>query len=183
MLRATTLPTVIALLAAGCADADADDGGELAGSTTSIVDLAAFVPLDPADDPFAARRGPDATCDPAGFGIEDLAGEPAFEIASGLCGYLSAGQPLPFALPAGALLKIRLWHFDLSASGPADAFLALAIDGAPLWSKTVAIPAPGALVLEELTLGEAAAAGAPLVFHVDNHGENTYALLEISATW
>lgn len=171
-----------AALVSACAGGEGD-GDAGAGSTTSIVDFDAFAPAFGAEDPFAARRPADAVCTPDGYRSEDFGGEPSFELFTGFCDYLSAAQPLPVALPAGATLQIRLWHFELTSTTPAEAFVAVALGGAEVWSTTIAIPSASGLVLEEWVLGEAVPAGAPLVFHVDNHGANSYALLEISARW
>lgn len=171
----------MAALVGACQGDEGDDAG--AGSTTSIVDFEAFVPVFDAADPFAARRPADAVCTPDGYVSEDFGGEPSFEVFSGFCNYLSVSQALPVGLPAGATLRIRLWHFELTSVTPAQAYVAVALGGAEAWSTTIPIPSASGLVLEEWALAAAVPAGAPLVFHVDNHGANSYALLEISARW
>jgi hypothetical protein len=163
--------------AAGCSEA-----GD-AGTTTMVIDPDGWEVLDGAADPFAAERPGEAACDPSAVTQEVFGGEPALEVWTGLCDWVSVTQPLLAAVPAGAEVTLRLWHFELTAPAPGSARLAVAIDGEPVWQTTLVIPAASGLVRETWTLPRAAAAGAPIVFHLDNHGANTYALLEISAIY
>lgn len=162
------------VLATGCADAGDD------GTTTMVIDPQGWEIVEGQEDPFAGERPDDATCDPSAVSQEMFGGEPALEVWTGLCDWVSVAQPLQVSLPAGAAVTLRLWHFELTAPAPGAARLAVAIDGEPVWEQTIAIPAESGLVRETWTLPRAAAAGAPIVFHLDNHGANTYALLEIS---
>ncbi len=170
---------VFALVAeAGCGPEDVDGG-----TTTMVIDPVGWEVVEGADDPFAAERPTDALCVPDGVAQEDFGGLPGLEVWTGLCDWVSLRQPSTSRIPAGAEVSVRLWHFELTAPAPGEARLAVMIDGAPAWEKRIPIPSPSGLVHESWTMPRAAAAGAPIVFHVDNHGANTYTLLEITAVW
>ena len=162
----------------GCAPEAVDDG-----TTTMIIDPIGWEILEGADDPYAAEMPAGITCYAPGVRQDDFGGQVGLEVATGLCDWLSVRQPSTSRIPAGAEVSVRLWHFELVAPEPGEARLAVMIDGAPAWAKRIPIPSPSGLVHETWTMPQAAAAGAPIVFHVDNHGANTYTLLEITAVW
>lgn len=161
----------------GCAEAGDD------GTTTMLIDPDGWAIVEGEADPFADERPGDAVCDPSAVTQELFGGEPALEVWTGPCDWVSVAQPLRAGLPAGAAVTLRLWHFELTAPAPGEARLAVAIDGARVWETKIPIPSPSGLVRETWTMPRAAAEGAPVVFHLDNHGANTYALVEISATY
>jgi hypothetical protein len=131
-------------------------------------------------DPFGAPP-PGAVCDPAGFGPEDFAGEPAFDVRTQQCGWLSVAQAANAGLSRTDRLFLRLWHDPLTSGEPgASAHLGLAVEGEVVWTQDVPIPAGGGIVLADLELRRALDEGFELIFHVDNHGSNSYHLLEIS---
>jgi hypothetical protein len=133
-----------------------------------------------ADDVFADHRPTDLDCAEPGYMIEPLGGVPAMELDTTKCPYITIGQTTLLDLEEGDVLLIRLFHFELTAPDPAVAHLAVAIDGAVLWELDVPIPSPSTLVVERVPVLEDVPAGANLQFHADNHGFNTYSLLEIS---
>lgn len=152
----------------------------------------------PATDPFSPLRGPDHFCDPIGYGFEDLAGEASYGIESGACNYLTVGQPGLTAIAPGDEILVRLWHFALTAPSPGEAYLALQVGDRLLWQARLPIPCrggltgatpggdcpdnPGRAVVDPpvFTADFAAPAGTPVYFHVQNHGENGYNLLEVT---
>ncbi|MDB4974017.1 MAG: hypothetical protein JWN48_2358, partial [Myxococcaceae bacterium] len=81
---------------------------------------------------------------------------------------------------AGETLKVRLWHFELSAPEPATAHVAVLVDGLAILDETVPIPAAGGLLIKELRVPRPIPAGAPVYFHLHNHGANSWALVEVS---
>jgi hypothetical protein len=78
-------------------------------------------------------------------------------------------------------LKVRLWHFELSAPDPAQAHAVLLVDGLTVLDERIPIPKPGGLMVHELRVERDIPAGAPVYFHLHNHGENSWALVELSA--
>jgi hypothetical protein len=152
----------------------------------------------PATDPFSPLRGAGHFCDPIGYGFEELAGEGSYGIESGFCNYVTAVQPSMTAIEPGDEVLIRLWHFALTAPDPGDAYIALQIGDRMLWQAMLPIPCRGGLIgvapggdcpdnvrpavvdPPVFTADFSAPAGTPVYFHVQNHGENGYNLLEIT---
>lgn len=132
----------------------------------------------PARDPFVPLRGPGAFCDRSAWDYEELGGEPSLAIDSRKCNYLTITQPGRTAVAAGSSLWLRLWHFSLTGS-PANAHIALQIGNTLVWQAEIAIPAAGGLLTPTIPLPRAIAAGEPVYFHFQNHGENSYNLLDV----
>jgi hypothetical protein len=133
-----------------------------------------------ADDVFAEHRPMDLDCAEPGFSFEPLGGVPAMELDTTKCPYITIGEATLLDLEEGDVVLIRLFHFELTAPDPAVAHLAVALDGAILWETEVPIPSPSTLVVERVPVVDDVPAGVSLQFHADNHGFNTYSLLEIS---
>ncbi|MCA9651080.1 MAG: hypothetical protein H6712_34750 [Myxococcales bacterium] len=133
-------------------------------------------------DVFGAERPADAVCDEEGLLIESFGPDPVFEIQTDLCNYATIEQPTLVELRSGDTVSLRLWYYDLTAPSPAEAHLALAIDGQVEWEQLVPVPAPATLLDEDLVIERELPAGVPLQFHVHNHGFNSYELISIEAT-
>jgi hypothetical protein len=136
--------------------------------------------LAPMDDPFD-DRAPDASCARTGVMPETLSEERVFSVDTGLCNYLTVTQPTLSEVAAGETLKVRLWHFELSAPEPAEAHAAVVVDGLRILDERVTIPSPGGLLSREMRVPRAIAAGTPVHFHLHNHGINSWSLVEVSA--
>lgn len=151
----------------------------------------------PATDPFSPLRGPGHFCDPLGYGFEDLGGEATYGIESGFCNFVTATQPSMTAIVPGDEVLIRLWHFALTAPDPGEAYVAIQIGDRVVWEARLPIPCRGGLVgagtgdcpdnpnpaIVDPPVFDAdfeAPAGTPVYFHVQNHGQNGYNLIEIA---
>jgi hypothetical protein len=144
-----------------------------------LVDHADWKLLDSADDPFADRP-PEVQCDPTGAASELLGGEDSFGVDTGTCGYATVRQPSRDYVAEGETLRIRLWHFTLTAPAPAEGHAVVQLDDTTLLDEHVAIPATGALIKREIKAPRAFPAGVPVLFHIHNHGDNSWALVEVS---
>ena len=147
---------------------------------TNIVAHDHWLHLAQGQDPFTDRLA-DVRCAPAAAMAEVLANERAYGVDTGACNYLTVVQPVLRALAAGETIKVRLWHFALNASEPAQAHAALWVDGIPILDEQIDIPGPGGLLLSEHELARGVALAAPVHFHLHNHGDNSWALVEVSA--
>jgi hypothetical protein len=136
--------------------------------------------VDAAADPFDDRP-PNVDCSTAGVAAETLSGERVLGVETGLCNYLTATQPTQRAVAARELIKVRLWHFELSAPEPAEAHVCVLIDGLRILDERVPIPQAGGLIVRRSVAERAIPAGAPVYFHLHNHGANSWALVEVSA--
>jgi hypothetical protein len=136
--------------------------------------------LDASVDPFNDRP-PSVDCSSAGVVPETLSEERVLGVETGWCNYLTALQPTQRAVQLGELIKVRLWHFELSAPEPAEAHAAVHIAGLRVLDERIAIPGPGGLIVRQFTAEQPIPAGAPVHFHLHNHGANSWALVEVSA--
>jgi len=147
---------------------------------TSLIDHTDWRVLDPQEDPFADRPS-QSVCGIEGVSVTLLAGELSYDIETGRCNYITAVQSTQRAVTIGELLKLRVWHFELTAPAPAEAHVVVMVDGVYLLDTRVAIPAPGGLIQSELRVDRSIASGSPIYFHLHNHGQNSWALVEVSA--
>ena len=133
---------------------------------------------DAAADVFGAERPAGHVCDPVlGIGEEMLGSDQVLEIKTAFCDYATVRQPSLVALAAGDVVAIRMFHWELTTPAPAQAHLALAIDGEVAWEAHVPSPAAGAIVEDEIEIEREVPAGAELQLHVHNHGANSYDLV------
>ena len=144
----------------------------------SLVDHDAWVEAGAANDPFDDR--PALTeCAPDGWKSEALGDEASLQVETRLCRYLAVSQPSQVDLRKGELLRVRLFHFQLSAPAPTEAHVALQI-GDVRWQQRVAIPSESAVITGEVAIDGDIETGTPVVFHLHNHGENSWNLIEVS---
>jgi hypothetical protein len=155
-------------------------GSASAAPRTSLVAHESWRILDAGEDPFEDRPAV-VECLTAGVVAESLSEERVLGVETGWCGYLTATQPARREALAGEVLKVRLWHFELSAPESAEAHAVVMVDGLRALDERVPIPGPGGLIVRELRLTRAIPVGAPVYFHLHNHGANSWALVEISA--
>lgn len=132
------------------------------------------------DDPFADRL-PDARC-PAGAVMPELLGaEPVFSVDTGDCTYLTARQPALRDVARGETFVARVWHFALTAGEAGEAHVALRIGDSTVLDEMVPIPSAGGLIAVEEPATSTFEAGTPIYFHLHNHGDNSWSLVELSA--
>jgi hypothetical protein len=157
-----------------------DAGPQPNTQRVSLIDHDLWVQLESEADPFEDR--PDAfDCAADAVAAEELAGERAYGVDTGRCSYVTAVQPAVTHAAAGETLVVRLWHFALTAPNPGEAHAVVDVDGLRVLDERVPIPSPGGLIKITLPIERPVAAGAPVHFHLHNHGENSWALVEISA--
>jgi len=161
-----------AVLAAGLAACGEPRWGEF----SPIVSADGWRAWDGAD-PFGEQG--DRPCDPLGYGLEDLAGTPSFQVKTGVCDWATVYQPTEVEVKRRDRFEIRLFHDALI--GPANTFatVGVSVEDEIVWQEQVAIPADSAFLLPELELKRELPVGTVLLFHVDNHGANSYHLIDI----
>jgi len=154
------------------ADTQAGDtaAGPLPSGTFELVAPEAWSMLDASMDPFAGHRPAEVTCDPDALDV-DLG---LFEVDTGLCDYLSAGQPSLTTVRAGEVIEVLMYHGSLTWWEGATAHVAVSIDGVVLWEETIGIPAASEVYIAEVPSPVAVSPGTPIVFHLHNHGSNTW---------
>ena len=144
-----------------------------------LVDAVRWAEVASPDDPFDDR--PDGSfCETGAWLPEDLNLELSLGVDTGDCNYLTVVQPLLADVIPGDELYMRLWHYELIAGRPAQAHAALWADGQVLWDVWVPIPSESGMVaprwISQIYLEE----GTPIMFHLHNHGANSWNLIEVS---
>lgn len=189
--EAGTVPVIDAQLApqdagmpfvadAAVSDAPFDSGTGNAAMRTSLILPEDWKLLDADEDPFEDRPAV-VNCRPGGVVVETLAEERVLGVETGFCDYLTAQQFTRRAVSVGEVLKMRLWHFELSAPDPAEAHAVIRVDGLTVFDERIPIPKPGGLIVRQLRVERDIPTGAPVLFHLHNHGANSWALVEVSA--
>lgn len=145
------------------------------GPPQELVSPDAWIQLSDDDDPFAALRAPDAQCG-AGALTEELGG---VEVDTSVCNHLSVAQPLLVDVAQGDTLRVVGWHSTLIYPGrdPVEGHITLAVGDQVVWQEVAPIPGPAAAYDATFESPVSAPAGSPVVFHVRNHGNNTWNLL------
>jgi hypothetical protein len=132
------------------------------------------------EDPFSDRLS-DAVCPDDSHMPELLGAEPVFSVDTGGCTYITARQPALRGVAKGETLVARVWHFALDAGESAEAHVALRIGDTTVLDQTVPIPSEGGLIAASEVAMNAFEAGTPVFFHLHNHGDNSWSLVELSA--
>lgn len=153
--------------------------------TLPLVTADLWAPVASDRDPFSDWAEGAIDCNPLVGFFPELG---ALEIDTGQCNFVTVEQPLPLALAARSELEVELVHFDLVAAAPATARAAIAfassndVSGAELtssWEKPVPIPAPANRIVERFSNDEELSVGDRILFHLQNHGQNTWMLVRV----
>jgi Copper type II ascorbate-dependent monooxygenase, C-terminal domain len=126
-------------------------------------------------DALAEHRPETVDCQPNSWYEEDG----ALEVETGYCNYLSLSQASKAEIVAGDQLHLVLWHGDLAFEEPAVAHVAVSIAGKLVWEQEVEIPSEAEIFDLKIPLPFDAQAGSELVYHLHNHGYNTWTLLKL----
>lgn len=131
---------------------------------------------DPSLDPLREHRPQEVICTRLGWYSE---GE-SVEVDTSKCNYLSIAHGLLEPLQPGDLLRLELWWQSLISLEPAEGHLALWIDGEQVWEERVTIPGNADARDVEIHIERSVPAGSSVVFHLHNHGTNTWRLRGLS---
>jgi hypothetical protein len=126
------------------------------------------------EDPFSDRPA-QVNCIEQSIVIE---GE-AVEISTDECSYATLVQPLQTEVTACETLRATIAHFPLVSETPATAHVVLRAGERTIWEQTIPIPTDAGVHAVEAA--GPFPAGAPLYFHVHNHGANDYYLASVTA--
>ncbi len=163
--------------------ASACDGlNPLCETKTPLIDGEAwqFVPPDE-DTMFPAPAGAEL-CDSDAVQRQVVGDAVAVEIDTRFgCGWATVQQPITRDVRAGEMLQVRVFYFSQSAFPEAEAAVKLALDGDVLLDARVTIPTSSGLIAPLIEAPRDVAAGALAHFHVGNHGDNSWNLVEFSA--
>ncbi len=97
---------------------------------------------------------------------------------------MTVSQPLARDVPAGALMSLRIWHFKISSwEGVFHLAYQIGADTPPEWELEKEVPAESSLITDEWVASRAYKTGEEVYFHLSNHGDNTWSLVELVATF
>ncbi len=146
-----------------------------------LTDPEAWSFVDPVDDALWPPPPDAAVCDADALQLQAFGDDVAVEIDTRFgCGHATVAQPISAALRTGDEVQIRIFHFA-QASFPADvAEVAVAIDDEILLQARVPIPTDAGLLSSRVPVGRDHAVGSVARFHVGNHGDNSWNLVELS---
>jgi hypothetical protein len=131
-------------------------------------------------DPFIAdASAPPPACVGPGFRLEPI--DNWLEVDTGLCNWVTLTANAEAAVDEGQLLKLTVSHYNLEAGAPAEAHLFLTFGACEAWSKVIPIPSAAAVDVEQFAAPCALEANGTVLFHLDNHGQNTYQLQSLSS--
>jgi hypothetical protein len=137
--------------------------------------------VEPTDDTLWPAPPDAALCAASDIQVASFGADDAVEIDTRFgCGWATVSQPLALPLVAGDQIQMRVFYFA-QATFPADtAEVALALDGDVVVREVVSIPAASGLIAPVVSVARDIAAGALAHFHVGNHGDNSWNLIELS---
>ena len=168
--------SVVAILCASCGGTDAhrwSSAGDRARS--SLIDHRRWVELAAVDDPFVSHRSGAIVCPEYARQIEG----DHYEVETDDCNYISLVQPSLRALQQGDRVESIFWHLWLWAPEPAQAHLSITIGDWVIADEVIDIPGPEQSFNPVLTVPYDLPQGTPIIFHLHNHGVNSWRLLSI----
>ncbi len=95
---------------------------------------------------------------------------------SGECGWALLEQPLPGTLAEGDVVDWMGWHSPLRAGAESEAHFAVYIEQHLVFEQWAPIPSGDTTFRGQWTVPERLPAGTPVVLHLHNHGDNSWAL-------
>lgn len=113
----------------------------------------------------------------------EYAGEYSISVITRECSRATLEQPIQEALEAGEPMQLHLAHYPLETATAAEGLLELELNGQALWSTTVPIPvgmSPADYIDDEVAAPATLPEGTPIRWHVENHGTNSWNLLDIT---
>lgn len=174
----TLLGCVAAL--SGCSnDAEPASPSKTEAAFQTLVPLEGWSSVARADDPFVTDSEAAPACVGPGFRLET--DTQWLELDTGLCNWVTLTGSALFDVSAGQQLRLDFSHYNLEAAAPATAELRLSFPHCEVWTKQLPIPGAAAVYQEQFASPCALKADQRVLFHLHNHGQNTYQLQDLAA--
>ena len=145
----------------------------------SLVKVFNWMPVPIAEDPFMVDDPAIVPCRSLTVGPESLGGVWVYSVQTGECNWHTISQPSALRMEPGDRLQLRVWHFELVADAPATANVHLIIDGEEWAMAKEPIPSTGRMIVIDMPVTRVVPAGVDVVFHLDNHGINSWHLVDL----
>lgn len=170
--------SLVAFVVSGLAGCPAEP---LCEQKTPAVDPRGWTFVANDDDPLWKAPPETATCSADEIQVQSFGADDAVEIDTSFgCGWATVSQALQVPLHAGDDVQVRVFYFSQASFPEAQAEVAVALDGDIVVSELVAIPSSSRLLAPRVTLARDYAVGSLALFHVGNHGDNSWNLIELS---
>ena len=130
-------------------------------------------------DPFKELWSNQVRCGEDEHAPEMLGNIWVYSVQTGTCNWLTIQQPSLSAVRVGDRIRMKVWHFALSAPEPASAWVGIATADGILAQMMEPIPHPARLIELEFKVQMPIAENTPIYFHISNHGTNSWHLLDI----
>ncbi len=176
--RGTNIATVVVclVLGPGCG------AGPQCETATALVAGDAWTFVEPSADVLWAAPPEAARCASSALQVQTFGDDVALEVDTRLgCGWATAMQPLRADIVEGDELQVRVFYFSQATFPAAQAEVAIAIGADIVMRELVDIPTTSGLIAPRLPVLRNASAGTPVHFHIGNHGDNSWNLVELSA--
>lgn len=177
-LAATALLAQVAVLA-GCSTTAEPPPSKAEPTFQTLVPLEGWSSVSRADDPFVTDLELAPACVGPGFRLET--DTQWLELDTGLCNWVTLTGDALFDVSTGQQLQLEFSHYNLEAAAPATAELQLSFPDCDVWAKELPIPGAAAVYKEQFASPCGLKAGQSVLFHLHNHGQNTYQLQSVSA--
>jgi hypothetical protein len=147
----------------------------------ALVDADGWSFVAPDADPLWPAPDDAVPCGESDIQVASFGADEAVEVDTRFgCGWATVTQPLRSSLAAGDQVQIRIFYFAQSTFPQSVANVAVALDDTLIVDEYVDVPAASGLIAPVVVLDRAVDAGAPARFHVGNHGDNSWNLIELS---
>lgn len=138
-----------------------------------------FVPPDE-DTMWPAPAGA-ATCTLDDIQVQSFGVDDAIEVDTRFgCGWATVSQPTLVDMKAGDDVQVRVFYFSQATFPTAQAEVAIALDGEIVAATLIDIPTSSGLYAPRFKLARDVPKGSTALFHVGNHGDNSWNLIELS---
>ena len=151
-------------------------------SVLSLIDHSVWQLVPPGEDPFWDTVENTVPCPEAAYGMEGTGDASFYEVETTDCNYLTVFQPSLIGVESGDTLKASLWHLPLASLEPAEAKLFVSIAGEIILEADIPIPSSEDVYSPQIVAEFPAPAGSPIVFHVHNHGINSWRFHKFTVT-
>jgi hypothetical protein len=159
--------------ASGHLAAAEETGTVTPAETIDLVSPSSWQRLDADLDPYPEHRPEGASCPETSWFEEDG----LLEIETSDCDYINLTQPSAAEIREGDRLELLVFHSSLSSvDEPAEAHIAVLLDGGVLMDEIIPIPSTSKIYDQTLVADVDVAKGGPIVLHLHNHGGNAWKL-------
>lgn len=159
-----------------------------------LVDAATFAPVPPEQDPFvvgdpavffADRAVSDddrpRRCEaPAEAGPNTLGAEAVFDVDTLRCNWATVEQPLLQDIDSADRIRLRIFYFSQLATFLTEGRNVITVGDQTVLDETIELPTDSGILGFDARFPLAGQKGDRVVWHVANHGENSWNFIELS---